>query len=223
MALFLIGAVTMRAAGCVINDLWDRDIDKKIARTATRPLASGNITLTRAGLLLFCLGMIGLAILLQLPMKAWLMGCASLPLIASYPLFKRFTYWPQAMLGLTFSWGIFLGYVAATDSWPNSAMKDMADDAKTGVKSSALALAGRISFAVKRLYAFALILLTAGFYLHFMHFGIWTIGICLMGLHLYRQTSLIEEDNPYRALQLFRSNRDAGLFLTAGLLMQFAL
>ena len=243
MGLFLIGAVVMRAAGCVINDLWDRDIDKKVARTALRPLASGAISPLKAFITLFCLGLIGLIILFQLPIKAWLMGVASLPLIAAYPLFKRFTYWPQIMLGLCFSWGALLGFVAASDTWPTSAIiflyagtvlwvigfdtiyaiQDMKDDAITGVKSSALALKGRIAFAIKRIYAFALIVITVGLFLHFDAWGIWTTGIVLMGLHLYRQTSLIDEDDPQMALMLFKSNRDAGLFLSAALLAELAL
>ena len=243
MGLFLIGAVVMRAAGCVINDMWDRDIDKKIARTALRPLASGQISLLKALITLFCLGLIGLMVLLQLPMQAWLMGLASLPLIAIYPLFKRFTSWPQIMLGLCFSWGALLGFVAATDTWPTSAIlllyagtvlwvigfdtiyaiQDMKDDAITGVKSSALALKGHIAFAIKRIYAFALIIMTLGLFLHFDGWGIWTTGIVLMGLHLYRQTSLIDEDDPQMALMLFKSNRDAGLFLSAALLAELAL
>ena len=243
MLLFMIGAIVMRAAGCIINDLWDRDIDKKVARTALRPLASGKIAIWQAVVLLLVLGLIGLAILLQLPLIAWLVGVASLPFIACYPLFKRITYWPQIILGLTFSWGILLGYSAVTSQWPSPAIiilyagtvlwvvgydtiyaiQDMADDATTGVKSSALALKGRITFAIKRIYAFCLIILTIGFYLHFGDWGIWLTGIVLMGLHLYRQTSLIDEDDPKMALMLFRSNRDAGLFLSAALFAELLL
>ena len=243
MGLFLIGAVVMRAAGCVINDMWDKDIDKKIARTALRPLASGEITTGKALITLLCLGLIGLVILLQLPMRAWVMGLASLPLIATYPLFKRFTSWPQIMLGLCFSWGALLGFVAVTDTWPTGAIillyggtvlwvigfdtiyaiQDMKDDALTGVKSSALALQGHIAFAITRIYVFALILITAGLFLHFDGWGIWTTGILLMGLHLYRQTSLINEADPQMALMLFKSNRDAGLILSAALLTELIL
>ena len=92
MALFLVGAITMRAAGCVVNDLWDRDIDRKIERTSGRPLASGQLRPLQAFTLLACLSLIGCLVLLQLPVKAWLMGIASLPLVISYPLFKRITF-----------------------------------------------------------------------------------------------------------------------------------
>ena len=240
MMLFLVGAIVMRAAGCVINDMLDTDIDKKVARTKGRPIASGQISLPKAWLTLIILAFIGLGILLQLPLKAWIMGILSLPLIALYPLFKRFTYWPQAMLGLTFSWGIFLGYVAASDSWPSLpiyglylgslfwvigydtiyAIQDMEDDAISGVKSSALALRGKIRYGVRICYGVAITLLTLSLYLLFSTVSIWLMGPVLMGLHCLRQTSLIAEDNPKMALALFQSNRDAGLFLVAALLAE---
>ena len=237
MMLFLIGAVAMRAAGCIINDLFDQDIDQKVARTAARPLASGSLSVTSALMLLGGLGVIGLLILLQLPYRAWLMGLASLPFIVTYPLFKRFTYWPQAMLGLTFSWGILLGHVTITDDWPSTsviwlyagtvfwvigydtiyAIQDMKDDVISGVKSSALAMQNHITKGVSLFYALTVLLLGIGFYLHFGRLYLWTIGLGLMGLHLIWQCVQIDEDNPKIALRLFQSNRDAGLLLSAGL------
>lgn len=240
MVLFMIGAISMRAAGCVINDMWDRDIDRKIARTATRPLASGEISAAQAWLTLFILGAIGLLVLLALPVKAWLMGMAALPFVALYPAFKRFTYWPQAMLGLTFSWGIFLGHVAATNGWPDMTMvtlylgtvfwvigydtiyaiQDMADDEKTGVKSSARALKGKIARSVKFIYLIAILLLSTALFWHFGKWSYWTIGIIIMALHLLHQANQIDEDDPVIALRLFKSNRNAGLWLVAGLLLE---
>lgn len=239
MLLFLIGAIAMRGAGCVINDLWDRDIDQKVARTSGRPLASGALSIGQALLLLFGLGIIGLIILLQLPMKAWGMGVMALPLVATYPLFKRFTYWPQAMLGLTFSWGILLGHVAITDSWPSSAVlllyvgavfwvigydtiyaiQDMADDKLSGVKSSALALEGRISQAVACLYSLSLACLYFGLW-EIYGASAWLFGFGAMALHLCWQVTQISETDRTRALRLFQSNRNAGLLLTAGLLVE---
>ena len=239
MALFLIGAIVMRAAGCVINDLLDRDIDKHIARTATRPIASGEISMLKAFTLLGVLGAIGLAILIQLPIKAWIMGLMSLPFIACYPLFKRFTYWPQAMLGVTFSWGVLLGHVAITDSWPDLqviilylgsifwvigydtiyAIQDMKDDEISGVKSSALAMKSNIARGVGFFYTLAIIILSIGFYLNF-GLSYWFIGLFLMGCHLIWQLRQIDEENPQKALFLFKSNRDAGLILSAALLLE---
>ena len=235
--LFIIGAIIMRAAGCVINDLWDRDLDKKIARTASRPLASGAISQTKALTLLVILGLIGFAILLQLPLRAWAVGIASLPFIAIYPLFKRFTYWPQIMLGLTFSWGILLGYTSITNLWPNFAMcllyfgtvfwvvgydtiyaiQDIKDDAANGIKSSALALKGKIALSLQGIYGSALLLMAAGFYVHYGKWGIWTIGLALMGLHLFYQTRRVKEDDASMALRLFKSNAVAGLICLIGL------
>ena len=230
----------MRAAGCVINDMWDTDIDRKIARTSTRPLASGEISSTQAWVTLTLLASIGLLILLALPVKAWLMGIAALPFVALYPAFKRFTYWPQAMLGLTFSWGIFLGHVAAQNKWPDPlmvtlylgtvfwvigydtiyAIQDMEDDEKTGVKSSARALKGQIGRAVKFIYLMAIMMISTALFWHFGGWSYWTAGMMIMALHLLHQANQIDESNPVLALRLFKSNRNAGLWLVAGLLLE---
>lgn len=239
LVYFFIGAVVMRAAGCIINDLWDRDIDGKIARTSSRPIASGQLGLGAALTLLAILCLIGLFILVQLPFKAWIFGIASAPFIIAYPLFKRFTFWPQAMLGLTFSWGIWLGQISQTDSWPDStslwlycgcvfwvigydtiyAIQDMADDVKIGVKSSALAMKGKIAKGVLRFYFLAVLAFYIGFYLQF-GLSFWAAGWCAMAAHLVWQVVRIQEDDPRQALRLFKSNRDAGLLLCAGLLVQ---
>ena len=165
MTLFLIGAVTMRAAGCVVNDLWDRKLDQRVERTAARPLAAGRVSVLQAMTFLAGLSCIGLAVLLQLPMVAILTGIAALPLIILYPLAKRVTWWPQAVLGLTFSWGVPLGWTAATApagagpaagavlvyagsvAWVFGydtiyAVQDMEDDRIVGVRSSRSGWAG---------------------------------------------------------------------------------
>jgi 4-hydroxybenzoate polyprenyltransferase len=112
IVLFGIGAVVMRSAGCVVNDLWDRDIDRKVARTAGRPLAAGALRPRQALLFLVVLLVLGLAILLQLNMLSWALGAGSLVLVGLYPLAKRVTWWPQLMMGFTFGFGAPLGYVA---------------------------------------------------------------------------------------------------------------
>ncbi|MEC7495923.1 MAG: UbiA family prenyltransferase, partial [Pseudomonadota bacterium] len=122
MALFLVGAVAMRAAGCVVNDLWDRRLDSQVERTAGRPLAAGTIGIFEALLFLGLLCAIGLTVLVQLPFFAILTGIAALPLVVLYPLAKRVTWWPQAVLGLTFSWGVPLGWAAASGSPPPVAL-----------------------------------------------------------------------------------------------------
>ena len=107
MTLFLIGAIVTRAAGCIINDMWDRRLDQLIARTSARPLAAGTISMTHAGLFLLILSLIGLFVLIQLPRLAIYVGLAAAPLVVLYPLAKRITWFPQFVLGLTFSWGFF--------------------------------------------------------------------------------------------------------------------
>ena len=117
IALFIVGAFVMRGAGCVVNDMWDRDLDRQVTRTATRPLASGELRMRQAAWFLLVLLAAGLAILLQLNPLCWALGAGSLVLVAVYPLAKRVTWWPQAVLGVTFGWGASMGYAAATGRW----------------------------------------------------------------------------------------------------------
>lgn len=155
--LFFAGAVVMRAAGCVINDLWDRRLDAKVERTALRPLPSGEVGLVQATLFLLVLLLIGLAILLWLNQKTIYLGFAAMILVVAYPLMKRITYWPQLFLGLTFNFGVLMAWTAATDTWPALsvwflyggcigwtifydtlyAFQDIEDDMRIGVKSTA--------------------------------------------------------------------------------------
>jgi len=233
MVLFMIGAITMRAAGCVINDMWDRDIDIKIERTQSRPLAAGTISMGMAFMFLVCLGCIGLAVLVQLPPMAIFIGIGSLPLVALYPLAKRVTWFPQFVLGLTFAWGVPLGVAAATNHAPALAfwiiyagsvawvfgydtiyaVQDMVDDRLSGVKSSALGLGENLHNGVGIAYAIAILLLSSGFYLA-TGFGLWFAGVSLMGLHLAHQLRQLDAHDPAMALRLFKSNRNAGLILT---------
>ena len=239
MVLFLIGAVTMRAAGCVVNDLWDRRLDQKVERTAARPLAAGIISVPAAMLFLAFLGLIGLAVLVQLPKLAILTGIAALPLVVLYPLAKRVTWWPQAVLGLTFSWGVPLGWTAATAALPPVevgliyagtvcwvfgydtiyAVQDMKDDQIVGVKSSALGLGKYLRHGVLLAYVLAVLLIGAGGWL-MMGAGVWMAGLAGMALHLAWQTKRLVADDPAGALKLFKSNRDAGLLLTVGMMVQ---
>ena len=234
MALFLAGAIITRAAGCIINDLWDRRLDQQVERTQQRPLASGAVSLRAAFIFLGILGTIGIGILWQLPDIAIYVGLAAAPLVIVYPLAKRVTWFPQFVLGLTFSWGVPLGWAASTGSLPDLsilsiyagcvawvfgydtiyAVQDIADDAAIGIKSSALAFAQHLKIAVGVAYALALLLLSLGLYLQ-LGIGFWLGGICPMGVHLAYQIHRLDGTNAAIALHLFRSNRDAGLMLTA--------
>ena len=238
MALFLAGAVAMRAAGCVVNDLWDRRLDSQVERTAGRPLAAGTIGIVEALLFLGLLCAIGLTVLVQLPFFAILTGIAALPLVILYPLAKRVTWWPQAVLGLTFSWGVPLGWAAASGSPPPAALalvyagsvswvfgydtiyaiQDMADDREVGVKSSALGLGRHLRAGVATAYALAVAGLGLGFWL-LLGTGIWVAALVAMALHLAWQSYRLDAGDPAMALRLFKSNRDAGLILTAGLVI----
>ena len=242
MLLFLVGAVTTRAAGCVINDLWDRRLDRQVARTAGRPLAAGTVSIGAALVFLAALGLIGLAVLMWLPGAAIITGIAALPLVILYPLAKRVTWWPQAVLGLTFSWGVPLGWAAAgmqsTPALPPPALlaiylgsvvwvfgydtiyavQDMVDDRTVGVKSSALGLGRHLQAGVSAAYALAIIGLGGGFWM-LIGPGPWLGGLALMAIHLRWQIRRLRANDPAGALRLFQSNRDAGLILTAGMVL----
>jgi 4-hydroxybenzoate polyprenyltransferase len=238
MALFLIGAVTMRAAGCVVNDLWDRRLDQQVERTAARPLAAGTVSIRQAMAFIAGLSGIGLAVLLQLPPAAILAGIAALPLVVLYPLAKRVTWWPQAVLGLTFSWGVPLGWAATTASMPPPALllvyagsvcwvfgydtiyavQDMEDDRAVGVRSSALGLGRHLRIGVGIAYGLAVAGLAVGF-VALLGGGIWMAGLALMAVHLAWQVRRLDATDPGLALRLFKSNRDAGLCLVAGLVL----
>ena len=230
-----VGAVVMRAAGCAYNDIVDRDIDAKVARTAERPIASGQISVRQAWGFVIGLCLIGLVILLSMTLTAILLGVGSLALVAAYPFMKRITWWPQAWLGLTFNWGVLVG-AAAVDGglglqplilyasgvfWTLGydtlyAIQDIEDDALAGVKSSARRLGAHVQRGVAVFYALCIALaLTAGWMggLGFPFYVIWLF----FAAHLTWQVLRIRPNDGRRALDLFRSNRDAGLLLAIAL------
>ena len=237
MVLFLIGAVVMRAAGCVINDAWDRNLDGRIERTRHRPLAARHISLAEAGIFTFVLGLIGLGVLINLPKEAILTGLFSLPLIIAYPLTKRIFSLPQIMLGLTFGWGALLGW-AAHGVWPGLdafilyaatvcwifgydtiyAIQDMTDDKKVGIHSSALTLGRSLKPVVSGVYAVTvclLIILGSRLDLGWGYFA----GLGVAALHLRHQIRQIDPSSPHLAGGIFRSNRDTGLIITVAAIL----
>ncbi|MFN3274356.1 MAG: 4-hydroxybenzoate octaprenyltransferase [Paracoccus sp. (in: a-proteobacteria)] len=228
----LIGAFVMRGAGCTWNDITDRDIDAQVARTRSRPLPSGAVSLRGAYLWLALQGLVGLVILLTLGRAAVWMGVASLALVAIYPFAKRFTWWPQIFLGLAFNWGVMLAYAAHMGrvdpapvvAWLGAiawtvfydtiyAHQDAEDDALIGVKSTAR-LFGEASprilagFAVLSVLVLGLAIALAGRN-QLMAFA----GLAGFGLHLAWQLRNFRPDQGDTCLRLFRSNRDAGLIL----------
>ena len=235
MAEFALGAALMRAAGCAFNDIVDRDIDAKVARTAARPVASGQISVKQAlGFIVACCT-VSLAVLLTMGPLAVGLGAASLLLVAAYPFMKRITWWPQAWLGLTFNWGALLGYAAATGRldppavllyaagvfWTLGydtiyAVQDLEDDALAGVKSSARRLGKSAASGVMAFYIVALAL-TVAVGLSARLGPLFYLTALLYAASLIRQPLRLKLDDPAGALSLFKSNRDAGLILLVAL------
>ncbi len=243
MILFFIGAIVTRGAGCIINDMWDRRLDQLIARTSARPLAAGTISMKQAVLSLLLLSLIGLFVLLQLPRLAIYIGLAAAPLVVLYPLAKRVTWFPQFVLGLTFSWGVLLGWTAAAATLPPFsiifiyigcvfwvfgydtiyAIQDMEDDHTVGIKSSALAFNSRIKLGTATAYLIATSLLAVGLFIRGHEVSqpvvMGWVGLAAMAIHLGAQIRKIRIDDAKLALNLFKSNRNAGLLLVTGLLL----
>ena len=233
--LFGIGAIIMRGAGCTFNDIVDRDIDAKVARTRARPVASGAISVKRAWLFLAGLCFAGLLVLVQFNLFAIELGAASLILVAIYPFMKRVTWWPQAWLGLTFNWGALLGFAAQTGRvdaadiilyagcffWTLGydtiyAHQDVDDDALIGVKSTARLFGKDSPRWILMFYAAAFALIaTAGLC---EHLGPWFLALMVLpAVHLFGQVRMLRPENAELCLRLFRSNRDAGALVAGAL------
>jgi 4-hydroxybenzoate polyprenyltransferase len=228
-----LGAWAMRGAGCVYNDIVDKDLDAKVERTRLRPLASKRVPLGGAWALLGGMSLIGLVVLLQLPRYAEGVALASLFLVACYPYMKRISWWPQAWLGLVFSWGALVGWAAVDGRlapaawllWAGSvfwvigydtiyALQDREDDALAGVRSSALALGKHARLGVALCYLLGLALWAIAFHLVRREWFA-LIGLLPMALHLAWQVAALKPDDGADALAKFRSNRVAGLLMFA--------
>jgi 4-hydroxybenzoate polyprenyltransferase len=233
LALFALGAIAMRGAGCVINDLWDRNLDAQVERTKARPLASGTVTVAQALALLFGLLLLGLFVLVQLPWVAIFAGFAAMPLVVLYPLAKRVTFWPQAVLGLTFNWGVLVGALSIAPSLSAPALlayaggvfwtlgydtiyayQDVRDDERVGVKSSARALGKNAKAGVALFYALA----AASFAAALFTKGFGALSLLLLAAtaaHFAWQVRFWKPDEPADCLRRFKSNRDVGLLVFA--------
>ncbi|HEV7354176.1 MAG TPA: 4-hydroxybenzoate octaprenyltransferase [Brevundimonas sp.] len=236
---FALGACLMRAAGCAYNDIVDRDIDAKVARTAGRPIPAGRITVKQAwGFVVGCC-LAAFLILLSLSPLAIALGIGSLGLVAAYPFMKRITWWPQAWLGLTFNWGALMGFAAAGGDpglWPAAlllyaagvfwtlgydtiyALQDLEDDALAGVKSSARRLGAGVRRGVALFYAFSLAALAATVVIAGLAPLAWA-GVAAVAAHLAWQTLRLRADDPRGALALFRANREAGILSLIALML----
>src|SRR5687768_13374415 len=231
-----LGAFAMRSAGCVNNDIVDREPDRRAERTRLGPLASGRVSVNAAWTLIVILCLIGLVVLLELPRTAQLVALGSIALVAAYPFMKRLTWWPQAWLGLVFSWGALVGWPAVTGvlevpamwlyagsvAWVIGydtlyAIQDVEDDALVGVKSSARRLGAQAPVGIAIFYALAVVLWGA---------AIWSVrpdwvallALLPAALHLANQALRADPNDGEGALRLFRSNRPCGLLVFLGML-----
>jgi 4-hydroxybenzoate polyprenyltransferase len=239
LALFLIGAVAMRGAGTTYNDFLDRDIDAKVERTRNRPLASGRVSPRAAAIFLVAQVLVGLAVLLCFNGFTIALACASLLIVAVYPLMKRITFWPQAVLGLAFAFGALVGWSAemASLAWPAVflyaggicwtigydtiyALQDIEDDLIAGVKSTALRFGPRVREAVGLFYVLAFGLIGVALFSAGVAHGLALVGWLGLGAHLLWQILRLDPANPRSALRLFRANWPAGLIFAAGLAAQ---
>jgi 4-hydroxybenzoate polyprenyltransferase len=240
VALFFVGAFAMRGAGCTWNDLVDRDLDRMVERTRSRPIPSGQVTVTQAAIFMAAQALIGLLVLIQFNLFTIATGFASMLVVVIYPYMKRITYWPQIFLGLAFSWGALMGWPAAfarldwaplvlyagSIMWVIAydtiyAHQDREDDLLIGVKSTALLFGPRTRPMLAWFYAAAVVLIgIAGL----MAGGrvIFLIGLAAFAAHLAWQVKSLNVDDSAHCLMLFKSNRDAGLILFAGMLVESA-
>jgi len=237
IVLFFVGAFVMRGAGCTWNDITDRDLDALVERTRSRPIPAGQVSVPQAVIFLVAQALIGLVVLLQFNRFAVMTGIASLVVVAIYPFMKRITYWPQVALGLAFSWGALMGFAvllgridaaalwlyAGSISWVIGydtiyAHQDIEDDALIGVKSTALLFGARTRPALTAFYAMAVVLI--GIALALAKAGaLGWIALAMFAAHLVWQIVRLDISDAALCKRVFISNRDAGLLLFAGLLV----
>jgi len=230
-ALFFIGAIVMRGAGCVVNDMWDRKLDQKVTRTRTRPIASGAVSMRAAFIFLALLLVCGLIILMQMNALTIMLGVAVLPLIIAYPFMKRITWWPQAFLGITFNFSALMGWSAVTGDlsfaafllytaaifWTLGydtvyAFQDAEDDALAGIKSTALRFGAAAKRWVSGFYALTAFGCAAAFYMLGAH---WTgyAALMLFALHAMWQLREWHLDDARSSLRVFKSNHATGALI----------
>jgi 4-hydroxybenzoate polyprenyltransferase len=241
LVLFFVGAFAMRGAGCTWNDIVDRDLDGAVERTASRPIPSGQVSVARAAAFLVLQSLVGFLVLIAFNAFAIGLGIASLVIVAVYPFMKRITYWPQIVLGLAFSWGALMGWAAAfgrldvaplllyagSISWVIGydtiyAHQDRDDDALIGIKSTALLFGARTKPMLVLFYGVAAALLGAAGYTAGAGF-VFALGLVAFAGHLAWQVVRLDIGDPDNCLAVFKSDRDAGLILFAGLLLDAAL
>jgi 4-hydroxybenzoate polyprenyltransferase len=232
LLVLIVGAFAMRAAGCVYNDIVDKDLDASVSRTKDRPVASGRVSVPAAWALLVGLALVGLLVLVQLRPFAQAVALFSLLLVAAYPFMKRITWWPQAWLGLTFNWGALVGFAAVADGLPPAAfllyaagffwtlgydtiyaLQDMEDDALAGIRSSARKLGANVRPGVAFFYGASTLLLALALLAAAPASPAALLALVPAAVHFAWQVRRLDPADPRRALHLFRSNTVAGLFV----------
>jgi len=240
IALFFVGAFAMRGAGCTWNDIVDRDLDGAVERTRSRPIPSGQVSVTQAGLFLIAQSLVGFLVLIAFNGFTVALGIASLAIVAVYPFMKRITYWPQIVLGLAFSWGALMGWpatfarldapalvlYAGSICWVIAydtiyAHQDREDDLLIGIKSTALLFQEHTRPMLAVFYAAAVLLIGAAGVMAGSG-AIFIAGLVVFAVHLGWQVARIDIDDPAQCLRLFKSNRDAGLILFGAMLLDAA-
>lgn len=235
--LFTLGAITMRSAGCIINDIIDRNLDKKTVRTKDRPLANEQLTLKEAYYFLLFLLIIGLLILIKLNQIVIILGLAIIPLIVLYPYMKRITYFPQLFLGIIFNWGVLMGYAsikntldpeifflyAACIFWTIGydtiyAHQDKKTDVKIGIKSTAILFGKKTKLCLCMLYLLMILNLVSTGIVFQLTSSFYLITTVIF-LHLMWQIYTLEINDPKNCLSRFKSNRWVGLAMLAAIIL----
>ena len=235
--LFFLGSVLMRSAGCIVNDIVDMDIDKKVQRTKNRPLACGLISTQLALIYTFFLCTFALLILIQFNVLTIILGFVSMLLAFSYPFMKRITYWPQLFLGLTFNWGIVMAWTAVTNNisteiimlytaaifWTLGydtiyGVQDIIDDEIIGIKSTSIKFKKNIKFFVSICYLASSVFITYLFY-DSLNFNNFTFLLIIFILSLIYQIMILNKNNPHKCLQAFKLNGFSGFFLFIGIFL----
>ena len=235
--LFLLGTLAMRSAGCIFNDIIDRDFDRHVTRTKTRPLASGKVSLTNAILLMTALCLVGLIVLLQFNSTAVIIGLGAIPLILVYPFMKRITWWPQLWLGLTFNWGALVSSAAIGETvfpWAIAlyvagifwtlgydtiyAHQDKTSDALLGVRSSALRLGSNSKLAIAGFYTLSVVALYLSAVLAKLSWPAF-LGLSIGAAHFIWQIRFVNLDDPKSCLRMFQSNHSFAAIVFIGFIV----
>jgi len=231
LLLFFLGSILMRSAGCIFNDIVDKNIDRKVQRTKQRPIAAGKISIKKSFFYIISLCALAFLILIQFNFLTIILGLGSMLLAFSYPFMKRITYWPQLFLGLTFNWGIIMAWTAINNNisyeiialyisaifWTLGydtiyGVQDVADDEIIGIKSTAIKFKNNIKLFVSSCYlsTFSLI---AYLFKGSMGFNIFTLFLFMFFLSLIYQLKIFKKDNPNSCLKAFKTNNLSGLLI----------